>query len=148
MDLPSFREYGPHRIDLSCDEAPAEPLLIELIAEAHLSDASITPGTVFFSEGNLTAQWDMWRRRRLPADIAIAWRYGGACRNDEWSFALNHRHGGREQQPFHFDPKPGTCDEYPTEWSPVQSPFQPLLLRADGSQISNDASTFSAKPVQ
>ncbi|HEV2645506.1 MAG TPA: hypothetical protein VGU46_03990 [Acidobacteriaceae bacterium] len=149
LDLPSFREYGPHRIDLSVDEAPAEPLLIELIAEAHLSDASITPGTVFFSEGQLTAQWGYVAASpfacgycyRVASTTELAGTMNGASRSTIDTVAGSSSSSTST-------PNMAAATDTAKEWSPVQSPFQPLLLRADGSQISNDASTFSAKPVQ
>ena len=111
VDLPSFREYGPHRINLSVDPGLAEPLVIELIAEANMNNASVVPGTVFFSGEQLTAQWGYFSTS--PFACGFCYRVVTAAQSA------------------------GTATPDPRSWSSVQSPFQPLRMRSDGSQISS-----------
>lgn len=128
LDLPSFREYGPHRIDLSVDQAPAEPLVIELIAEAHRNDATVAPGTVFFSGEQPTAQWGYFAAS--PFACGFCYRVATASQLDG-AVASGATPPGSASVPA----------SGPVPWSAVQPPFQPLRLHADGSRISDETST-------
>ena len=107
LDLTSFREYGPHRIDISVDQAPTDPLVIELIPETQVNNASITPSVVFFTAGQLTGTWGYFAAS--PFQCGYCFRVASTA----------------------------TTPTPTRPWSAVQPPFQPLALHVDGSLLSN-----------
>ncbi len=102
VDLPLFREYGPHTIEVRADLGSADgALVLELQSEAQSADAAATPDLLM-----LTAM-----------QPSSTWGY----------VAASPFHPGYRYRRSAAPPAPAAA------WSPILSPFQPLLLGADGT---------------
>jgi hypothetical protein len=115
VDLPLFREYGPHTIDVSADfSSSGGTLVLELQSEGQSADPTATPDLLM-----LTA-----------AQPSSTWGY----------VAASPFHPGYRYRRSATPPTPASA------WSPVLSPFQPLLLDADGT-MSASASASTSAPI-
>ncbi len=110
LDVTSFREYGPHVIDITCrfdGGVAGGPLFVELISDGQMNDAAAIPA-----------------KREFSSDGAA----------DTWGYvALSPFQAGYRYRLAASGGSP------PPAWSAVQSPFSPLIIIAPAAASITNA---------
>lgn len=105
VDLPSFREYGPHIVSIQANfDGATGSLFLDLLREDQVADSTAVPGKVLLTPDLPSATW-------------------GYVASSPFRGGYRYRRSGSSDVP-------------PAPWSPVLSPFAPLVVNADGTTFT------------